>query len=64
MPTKHIESELWQRVEQKTVETILHTRMMVKETDILQEIIKKGLEHTSVDELGQFVLQRKRAKGE
>ena len=49
MPTKHIEIELWQQVEAKTVETIIQSKVMVKETDILQEIIKKGLQHISIE---------------
>lgn len=41
MPTKHIEAELWQQVEAKTIETIIQSKVMIKETDILQEIIRK-----------------------
>lgn len=64
MPTKHIESELWQQIEAKTVETIMQAQVMIKETDILQEIIKKGLQHTSIEELKQFALQKKASRGE
>ncbi|AAP95836.1 hypothetical protein A6046_00945 [[Haemophilus] ducreyi] len=60
MPTKHIETELWQQVEAKTVETIIQSKVMIKETDILQEIIKKGLEHITVEELKRYALQRKK----
>lgn len=64
MPTKHIESELWQQIEAKTVETIMQAQVMIKETDILQEIIKKGLKHISIEELKQFALQKKARRGE
>lgn len=64
MPTKHIETELWQKIEEKTVETIMQAKVMVKETDILQEVIKKGLQHISIDELKQYALQRKTPKGQ
>lgn len=60
MPTKHIDTELWQRIEEKTVETIMQTKVMVKETEILQEIIRKGLQHISIQELSQYSLQRKK----
>ncbi|GAB1672351.1 hypothetical protein M3703_04205 [Mannheimia haemolytica] len=64
MPTKHIESELWQQIEAKTVETIMQAQVMIKETDILQEIIKKGLQHISIEELKQLALQKKASRGE
>ena len=32
---------------------------MVKETDILQEIIRKGLQYISTEELRQYALQKK-----
>lgn len=59
MPTKHIETELWQQVEAKTVETVIQAKVMIKETDILQEIIRKGLQHISIEELRQYALKRK-----
>ncbi|GAB1661544.1 TPA: hypothetical protein ACU18R_001926 [Mannheimia haemolytica] len=64
MPTKHIESELWQQIEERTVETIMQAQVMIKETDILQEIIKKGLQHISIEELKQLALQKKASRGE
>jgi possible filamentous phage ctx rstr-like repressor len=62
MPTKHIETELWQQIEAKTVETIIQTKVMIKETDILQEIIRKGLQYISTEELRQYALQKKGSK--
>lgn len=62
MPTKHIDATLWQQIEKKTIETIIQTELMVKETDILQEIIRKGLQHTSIEELKQYVLNKNRVK--
>lgn len=59
MPTKHIETVLWQQVEVKTVETIVQAKVMIKETDVLQEVIKKGLQHISIEELRQYALQKK-----
>lgn len=32
---------------------------MIKETDILQEIIRKGLQYISTEELRQYALQKK-----
>ena len=60
MPTKHIEAELWHQVEAKTIETIIQSKVMIKETDILQEIIRKGLQHISTEELKQYALQKKK----
>ena len=62
MPTKHIETVLWQQIEAKTVETIIQTKVMIKETDILQEIIRKGLQYISTEELRQYALQKKGSK--
>ncbi|MCW9718568.1 hypothetical protein [Avibacterium sp. 21-599] len=58
MSTKHIEMELWQQVSDKTVETIMQAKVMVKETDILQELIRKGLQHISIEELVQYAHQK------
>lgn len=55
MPTKHVEIELWTKIEEITVATIMQTKTMVKDTDILQEVIRKGLQHISVEELVKFV---------
>ncbi|WP_101776051.1 hypothetical protein [Pasteurella oralis] len=63
MPTKHIDAELWQKVEEKTVDVIVRVKTMIKETDILQVVLRKGLEQITDDELTQYVLLKK-AKGD
>ncbi|ERF77912.1 MULTISPECIES: hypothetical protein [Gallibacterium] len=60
MPTKHIDEELWKKIEAKTVDVVIHTKKMVKDTDILQAIIQKGMEQTSMDDLINYISSKKR----
>ncbi len=60
MPTKHIENELWQKVEDKTVETISQAKIMIKDTDVLHFLVEKGLQCVSTNELVEYALQKKR----
>lgn len=60
MPTKHIDEELWKQVEAKTVDVVIHTKEMAKDTDVLQAIIQKGLEQTAMDDLVSYIASKKR----
>ena len=45
MPTKHINDEIWRKVELKTVEEVIRTRKSIKETEMLNRLILVGLRH-------------------
>lgn len=59
MPTKHIDEELWKRVEEATVNVITKSQTLVKETEILQFVIHKGLQEISDEELLQYAVQKR-----
>lgn len=43
MPTKHINAKTWRKVEQETVKAVVETREPIKDTDILNWLIERGL---------------------
>lgn len=63
MPTKHVDDEVWSDVIQKTVDTIVHCKLMIKETDVLQVLIRKGLETITLDELTEYAKQKSEKRG-
>lgn len=47
------------QVSDKTVETIMQVKVMIKEIDILQKVvIRKGLQHIFAEELAQYAHQK------
>lgn len=44
MPTKHIDDEVWRKVEKKTMEIIIDLKVPVKDTKVLKLLILKGIE--------------------
>jgi hypothetical protein len=51
MPTKHIDDKTWRKIQDLTVKTVIATQRPIKETDVLNYIIKKGLEQITPEEL-------------
>lgn len=45
MPTKHIPEQIWRKVEKELVKAVVVTQRPVKESDIIEILLKKGLEH-------------------
>jgi len=45
MATKHIADTTWRRIEKETVKAVIKTQKAVKETDMLNFLIIKGLEN-------------------
>ncbi|WP_434951816.1 hypothetical protein ACRWQL_01095 [Shewanella sp. HL-SH4] len=43
MPTKHINDAVWRKVEQMTVKAVIETREPIKDTDVLNWLIERGL---------------------
>jgi hypothetical protein len=44
MPSKHIQDDLWRLVEQETVKAVISTRESIKNTEMLNLLVLKGLE--------------------
>lgn len=44
MTTKHIKDSTWRKVEEKTVKAVVETRTNIKETEMLDFLIRLGLE--------------------
>lgn len=51
MPTKHIAARTWKRVEEKMVEAVIVNKKPIKDAQVLDLIINKGLEVISQEEL-------------
>jgi len=51
MPTVHIRDEIFQKVTRKTMEAIRITKRPVKESEVLNVLVLKGLETISDEEL-------------
>ncbi|SMB82310.1 hypothetical protein SAMN05660772_02048 [Pasteurella testudinis DSM 23072] len=60
MPTKYINENAWKKIEELTLSTIIQTKFMLKETEILQVVIEKGLQQLSDDDLLQYVNENKK----
>lgn len=58
MPTKHIDDKCWRKIQDLTVKVVIATQRPIKETDVLNYIIKKGLEEVNVEELKTLVKEK------
>lgn len=45
MPTKHITDKTWRIIEKETVKAVIATQKPIKETQVLEMLIKKGIEN-------------------
>jgi len=43
MPTKHIPEKTWRLIEKETVKAVIATQKPIKETQVLEMLIKKGV---------------------
>jgi len=43
MPTKHIPDATWRKVEKATVSAVIETKSPIKDTDVLNLLILKGI---------------------
>jgi hypothetical protein len=44
MPSQHIKTETWKKVERETVKAIIQAKKNIRTTEILDMLIQKGLE--------------------
>lgn len=54
MPSKHIDEKVWRRVERKTVEAVIATKLNIKDTEMLKWLILKGLENIDKEDYFKF----------
>ena len=50
MPTRHINDKTWREVEKETVKIVVNIQKSVKEADVLNLLIQKGLEEITEDD--------------
>lgn len=50
MPVKHIPDAIWRKVEKELVKAVIATQMPVKESEIIEVLLKKGLENITEDD--------------
>ena len=55
MPTKHIDDKTWKKIQDLTVKTVIATQRPIKETDVLNYVIQKGLEEVNAEELKKLI---------
>ena len=58
MPSKHIKEETWQRIEELRIKGIIETKTDIKERDLLELILEKGIKR--IDEIELELLAKKR----
>lgn len=61
MPSKHIPESTWRKVEKETVKAVVQTQTSIKDTEMLNLLIIKGLEHITEDDYRDFA-RKKRGK--
>ena len=58
MPSKHIDDKTWRKIQDLTVKVVIATQRPIKETEVLNYLIKRGLEETNVEELKTLAKDR------
>ncbi|HGN0302650.1 MAG: hypothetical protein ACLTQE_14460 [Proteus mirabilis] len=54
MPTKHINDNTWRLVEKETVKAVIELKVPVKDTEVLEWLIRKGLESMTEEDYRRF----------
>jgi hypothetical protein len=50
MPVKHIPDAIWRKVEKELVKAVIATQRPVKESEIIETLLRKGLENVTEDD--------------
>ncbi len=58
MPTKHIPDSTWRAVEKAHVDAVIMTKESIKDTDVLNMLIKLGLSKVSVEDYRKLAKQK------
>lgn len=54
MPSKHIDDQVWRKVEKQSVDAVVKLKVPVKDTEMLKWLIIKGLETITDDDYRRF----------
>lgn len=60
MPTKHINDSTWRKVEEKTVKAVIETRENIKDTEMLDFLIRLGIERFEEDDFRRIKGSKRR----
>lgn len=55
MPSKHVNDATWRKVEQETVKRVIETKGNLKDTQVLDLLIKKGLSEITTEDYEKFL---------
>lgn len=59
MPTKHIPETTWRKVEKEMVKVVVELQTPVKDTEVLNWLILKGLEKITAEDYRKFKKNKK-----
>lgn len=60
MPVKHINDATWRKVEIETVKAVVATQASIKDTEVLNLLIIKGLEAITEDDYKRFAEKKRK----
>ena len=58
MPSKHIQDKTWEAVKKAYVEAVVTTKAGFKETEILDLLIRKGIEHITKEDYLKLAIEK------
>lgn len=58
MPSKHIQDKVWEEVKNEYVRAVVITKSGFKETEILNLLIKKGIESIKDEDYLKFAMEK------
>lgn len=59
MPVKHIPEAIWRKVEKEIVKAVIATQRPIKESEMIEYLLKKGLEATKSDDYRELMKSKK-----
>ncbi|WP_165090129.1 hypothetical protein [Neisseria yangbaofengii] len=60
MPSKHIQDKVWEEVKDEYVRAVVITKSGFKETEILNLLIKKGIESIKDEDYIKLAMEKKK----
>lgn len=58
MPTKHIKDDTWDKIEKIRIKGIIETKTDIKEKDILDLILRKGIEKIDEEDIDKLAKKK------
>lgn len=60
MPTKHIDTTTWRKVESETVRAVIATKTSLKDTEVLKLLILKGAQVITDEDYKAFAQKKEK----